>query len=287
MRLNRQTIAAVCERPGVSIGNLAAAPERVVQFGEGNFLRSFVDWMIDAMITDYWRELRLGEIAWALNDALADEKWLDEKLQLAAYAPEDRPVIIRMIQEKYLRSYRDRVASQLRNMYKEGYISYADFSAGLKTLGVPDKVRNMLASEAQYLYKQDRNADLITTWITAYRNDVLNENTLRGNLSSIIVDPQRVEDWMQRAKAQRKPESVAVPKTQTQGVRVASKPSNALISLDGSNTGKLTPETLTTSTGKHTVLVSAAGYEDAEYEVDLQAGQFVELYAQLVKLEAA
>ncbi len=49
MRLNRQAIAAVCERPGVSLGSLAEAPERVVQFGEGNFLRSFVDWMIDAM----------------------------------------------------------------------------------------------------------------------------------------------------------------------------------------------------------------------------------------------
>jgi len=49
MRLNRQAIAAVRGRPGVSIGSLAAAPERVVQFGEGNFLRSFADWMIDAM----------------------------------------------------------------------------------------------------------------------------------------------------------------------------------------------------------------------------------------------
>jgi tagaturonate reductase len=49
MRLNRQAVAAVRERPGVSIGSLAEALERVVQFGEGNFLRSFVDWMIDAM----------------------------------------------------------------------------------------------------------------------------------------------------------------------------------------------------------------------------------------------
>jgi tagaturonate reductase len=49
MRLNRQAIAAACERFGVSIGSLATVPERVVQFGEGNFLRSFVDWMIDAM----------------------------------------------------------------------------------------------------------------------------------------------------------------------------------------------------------------------------------------------
>jgi len=49
MLLNRQAVAAVCESRGVSIGSLAAAPERVVQFGEGNFLRSSVDWMIDAM----------------------------------------------------------------------------------------------------------------------------------------------------------------------------------------------------------------------------------------------
>jgi tagaturonate reductase len=49
MQLNRQTIAAVRERSGVSIGPIDRSPERVVQFGEGNFLRSFVDWMIDAM----------------------------------------------------------------------------------------------------------------------------------------------------------------------------------------------------------------------------------------------
>ena len=27
----------------------AEAPERVIQFGEGNFLRAFVDWMIQEM----------------------------------------------------------------------------------------------------------------------------------------------------------------------------------------------------------------------------------------------
>jgi len=30
-------------------GNVAPLPERVIQFGEGNFLRAFVDWMIDGM----------------------------------------------------------------------------------------------------------------------------------------------------------------------------------------------------------------------------------------------
>jgi tagaturonate reductase len=49
MQLNRQAIGTLSERPDLSIGNLTPAPERVVQFGEGNFLRSFVDWMIDAL----------------------------------------------------------------------------------------------------------------------------------------------------------------------------------------------------------------------------------------------
>lgn len=49
MQLNRQTLAALGRPFGVSIGNLAPKPERVLQFGEGNFLRSFVDWMIDDM----------------------------------------------------------------------------------------------------------------------------------------------------------------------------------------------------------------------------------------------
>ena len=50
MRLNRQHVASPGALPsGVVCGPLEEFPERVLQFGEGNFLRSFVDWMIDAM----------------------------------------------------------------------------------------------------------------------------------------------------------------------------------------------------------------------------------------------
>ena len=49
MRLNRKTIARLSHSAGVTVGRLVDFPERILQFGEGNFLRSFVDWMIDAM----------------------------------------------------------------------------------------------------------------------------------------------------------------------------------------------------------------------------------------------
>ncbi len=43
----------------VEVGSLAAMPERILQFGEGNFLRGFVDWMVDAL---HRRDLFSGRV---------------------------------------------------------------------------------------------------------------------------------------------------------------------------------------------------------------------------------
>ncbi|HEY3378919.1 MAG TPA: tagaturonate reductase [Armatimonadota bacterium] len=45
--LSRALLAS--ESYGVAIGPLQQMPERIMQFGEGNFLRAFVDWMVNAM----------------------------------------------------------------------------------------------------------------------------------------------------------------------------------------------------------------------------------------------
>ncbi len=49
MRLNREMLGKHALPAGVEAGGLEPLPERVLQFGEGNFLRCFVDWMIDSM----------------------------------------------------------------------------------------------------------------------------------------------------------------------------------------------------------------------------------------------
>ncbi len=47
-RLNAQLLNGSFEFPkGLGVGKVAALPEKVLQFGEGNFLRGFVDWMVD------------------------------------------------------------------------------------------------------------------------------------------------------------------------------------------------------------------------------------------------
>ena len=48
--LSRTLLAAPGALPaGVTSGPLATYPERIVQFGEGNFLRAFADWMVDEL----------------------------------------------------------------------------------------------------------------------------------------------------------------------------------------------------------------------------------------------
>jgi tagaturonate reductase len=49
MQLTRPFLAGHPRPDHVTVGPLEAFPERVLQFGEGNFLRAFVDWMLNGM----------------------------------------------------------------------------------------------------------------------------------------------------------------------------------------------------------------------------------------------
>jgi hypothetical protein len=63
------------------------------------------------------------------------------------------------------------------------------------------------------------------------------------------------------------------PVTQTGSISVSSTPAGAEISLDGTDTGKVTPYTLTSVTaGSHTVSVNLTGYEPASQSVSVSAG---------------
>lgn len=48
-RLTRRHLSHSTLPAGLTRGSLADVPERIVQFGEGNFLRAFTDWMVDLL----------------------------------------------------------------------------------------------------------------------------------------------------------------------------------------------------------------------------------------------
>jgi tagaturonate reductase len=50
-KLNRTILSQTASFPNVRIGSLKPMPEKVLQFGEGNFLRAFVDWQFNELIT--------------------------------------------------------------------------------------------------------------------------------------------------------------------------------------------------------------------------------------------
>ena len=71
-KLSRQFLAANPDIPNVKIGNLRTdLPEKVIQFGEGNFLRAFVTWMINALNANDLFNGRVV-ITQPLNAGLAD-----------------------------------------------------------------------------------------------------------------------------------------------------------------------------------------------------------------------
>ena len=47
VQLTRSFLQSANLNPGIAVGVPTSLPERVIQFGEGNFLRAFVDWMLD------------------------------------------------------------------------------------------------------------------------------------------------------------------------------------------------------------------------------------------------
>jgi hypothetical protein len=62
------------------------------------------------------------------------------------------------------------------------------------------------------------------------------------------------------------------PVTETGSIFINSSPVGALISVDGTSTGKVTPDSVTDlATGSHTVGLTLAGYRDTTITVDVQA----------------
>lgn len=71
---------------------------------------------------------------------------------------------------------------------------------------------------------------------------------------------------------------------ETQGLLVVrSKPTNANISIDETDIGRLTPEDITLDEKTVTVSVSKAGYESQSKEVEIKAGEKTELFFTLTK----
>ncbi|MDP8238351.1 MAG: PEGA domain-containing protein [Candidatus Hatepunaea meridiana] len=64
-------------------------------------------------------------------------------------------------------------------------------------------------------------------------------------------------------------------------VAIKSSPTNAFVAVDASDTGKLTPESLSLSPGSHTITISKAGYDDWTQTIVVETGKTLELLANL------
>ena len=108
---------------GVTVSGSGPLPERVLQFGEGNFLRAFVDWMIEKMNVRglfQGRAVVVQPIAAGMADALNAQQGL-------------YTVVLRGIERGEVRETREIVSSVSRCLNP-----YADFGSLIECAKNPD-----------------------------------------------------------------------------------------------------------------------------------------------------
>jgi len=91
------------------------------------------------------------------------------------------------------RDDRNRVRTQLVNMYKEGYITEDELRAELEALKYsPDEIE-LTIQEANLKYQYDYNNDLVKVLKTAFKKGQLTVEELRAELSKVIKVKERVD----------------------------------------------------------------------------------------------
>jgi Ca2+-binding EF-hand superfamily protein len=88
---------------------------------------------------------------------------------------------------------RNRVRTQLVNMYKEGYITKDELRAELEALGYTADEIDLTIKEAELKYLYDYYSDIVRVLKEAFRKGQLTLEELKAELSKIIKVPERIE----------------------------------------------------------------------------------------------
>lgn len=122
-RLSKKFLETYCPRGGVAVSPVCDLPEKVLQFGEGGFLRAFVDWMFDNLNR---RGLFNGKIVIAQPIECGRVKDLNEQDGLYT-------LLLRGIENGEFRETREIITSVSR-----GIDPYLDWGALLKCAENPE-----------------------------------------------------------------------------------------------------------------------------------------------------
>lgn len=218
--------------------------------------------------------------AWEFGD-IDDETFL-RKIKDSGFAPEDVKWILASQKRFVFRDELSRVRSELVRHFITGLLTKDKLASELKKLGYREEVVELQVKEAELRKTREKIEDLISTYSSQLTHELITDDEFIKKLMDLGISEVDARAYADLAIAKRKPAKVkAVVKT---GVKIYSKPSYAEIWVDEVDTGKLTPETLELTPGKHAILLKAPGYYDTCEVVDVVEGKIKEVRLELVKI---
>ena len=139
-----------------------------------------------------WKDPRLFEILYCADVTVPPREWLVRKFERAGYEDIDIDVLCKVVERRTTRSPRTYYTTAMRRNFRHGFLTESELVGGIKDLEMaPDAIDWIKrAGELDNIYEV--NSDWVTTYKTAYRNDLITEAEMRASLSAMGLPEERV-----------------------------------------------------------------------------------------------
>jgi len=141
--------------------------------------------------------------------------WLYRKFMRAGYEDCDIPVMVRFIHRREVSFALTYVRTAIRRNYRWGYLSDEELDKWMDRLQLPEQAKEWIfwagELDREYFYRQD----LQSYYVTAYRNDVINDDELLVSLLAMNLPAREASLLVRTERIRKRPKAQAnVPKEQ-------------------------------------------------------------------------
>jgi len=165
--------------------------------------RGYPEEYIPLLMGATYREVSISTLAELWRRGLIDTGELATRIRLLGYRSSDVSLLVENIRLELTEDERKRLLGKLLYGYTKGYVEESVVRQYAGALGLnPAEVEYLLQ-----IYRVERDLDLtdqyVDTYVRLYREEKIDEETLRTLLASLIVDPARVEAIVDYEKARK------------------------------------------------------------------------------------
>ncbi|MBA7518430.1 hypothetical protein ES705_10500 [subsurface metagenome] len=139
-----------------------------------------------------WKDPRLFEILYCADVTVPPKEWLVRKFERAGYEDIDIDVLCKVVERRTTQSPRTYYTTSLRRNFRHGFLTEGELVEGIKALEMAPEAIDWIKRTGELDNIYEVNSDWVTTYKTAYRNDLITEDELRASLSAMGLPKESV-----------------------------------------------------------------------------------------------